>query len=120
MLTVSTNDIITVNRGDSFSLNVLINIGTQLEPIIYYLEENDSLYFGLTEPNQPFEHALIRKELKAENQDENGLVCIDFKASDTERIIPGGYYYTIKLVRRDGENEIVDTITPKTKFFIIE
>ena len=120
MLTISTNEIITVNRGDTFSLNVLINVGTQLEPIVYFLNENDSLYFGLTEPNQPFEFALIRKELKAADQDKDGFVSIDFKTTDTERIIPGEYYYTIKLVRRKDEEEIVDTITPKTKFFIIE
>ncbi len=118
MLDVSKNGIITLNRGDVFSLNVTVNAGSVLEPVIYPMEEGDKLYFALMEPRQPFEHALVRKVFTKEDQDEYGDVLMNFKAEDTEYLVPGKYYYTVKLFRAAGE--LVDTIISKTQFIIID
>ena len=123
MFDISKNGIITISRGDSFALKVFINLGTTLEPIQYYLEGNDKLYFALMEPHQPFENALIRRVFTNVNADEDGLVVMDFDSEMTEFIMPGNYYYMIKLVRpgeESGEEEKVDTIISKTKFVIID
>lgn len=118
MLDVSKNGIITLNRGDVFSLNVSVNAGSVLEPVIYPMEEGDKLYFALMEPKQPFERALIRKVFTMEDQDEEGNVLMNFSATDTEFLVPGKYYYTVKLFRNDGD--LVDTIISKTQFIIID
>ena len=127
MFDISDNGIIRINRGDAFSLSVYINLGTTLEPIQYVLTENDRVYFALMEPNQPFECALMRREFTKDDLDEYNNVDMFFKNDQTEFLMPGTYYYTIKLVRKElatesGEDDktLVDTITPKTKFIIIE
>lgn len=112
------NNIITLSRGDTFSLDVLVNLGTTWDPTIYALDEGDKLYFALMEPNQPFEHALIRKVFTKDDQDEDGFILMNFKSEDTEFLLPGLYYYTIKLSRED--DTIVDTIVTKTKFTILD
>ena len=118
MLDISKNGIVTVNRGDIFSLNVLVNAGTILEPVIYLMQEGDKLYFAVMEPNQPFEQALIRKVYTGESQDTEGNVLIDFASTDTEYLIPGKYYYTVKLYRAEGG--LIDTIISKTQFILID
>ena len=127
MFDVSNNDIIRINRGDSFSLDIFINLGTSIEPIQYVLQPGDSVYFALMEPNQPFEHALMRREFTNADLDEDDKVIMNFSSEQTEYLLPGTYYYTIKLRRLESlgesgeENKYsVDTIIPKTKFIIIE
>lgn len=126
MFDITNNGIIQINRGDTFSLNVFINIGTCLEPIQYILKEGDCAYFALMEPNQSFEHALIRREFTRADLDEDGNVFMNFNNEQTEYLMPGTYYYMVKLVRKvpteSGEENkcIVDTIIPKTKFIILE
>ena len=118
MLDVSKNGIITVNRGDVFSLDVLVNAGSVIEPVIYTMLEGDKLYFALMEPKQPFEFALIRKVFTKDDQDEYGNVRMNFLSTDTEYLVPGKYYYTVKLFR--ANEELVDTIISKTQFIIID
>ena len=122
MFDISGNGIITLSRGDSFTLEVYVNLGTELEPVEYRLGYGDSLYFALMEPNQPFEHALIRKEYTQDDVNEEGLVVMKFQAEDTEFLMPGNYYYMIKLARPGEESGevLVDTIISKTKFVIID
>jgi len=126
MFDISGNGIIRINRGDTFSLDVFINLGTCLEPVQYVLEEGDRVYFALMEPNQPFEHALMRREFTKADLDEDDFVHMEFGNEQTEYLMPGTYYYMVKLVRQapteSGEENqcIVDTIIPKTKFIIME
>lgn len=95
------------------------------------------------EPNQPFEDALIRKKLGYEDRTpidlasscdidkdsyKDGYVDIFFESKDTEHILPGVYYYEVKLVRpvedegakKRGITESIDTIIPKTKFIVLD
>ena len=126
MLDVSKNGIITLSRGDSFYLNIFVNLGTELNPIPYRLKEGDKLYFALMQPHQPFENALIRKEATIADMDEQtDLVKFSFTSEMTEFLMPGNYYYMVKLLRANNgesgeENESVDTIISKTKFIIID
>ena len=125
MFNISNNGIITINRGDTFTLNVFVNLGTSLEPIQYYLQPEDKLYFALMEPNQPFEDALIRKVATSADMLENGLVKITFSAEMTEYLLPGVYYYTVKLTRPEESSgqevsQLVDTIIGKTRFNILD
>lgn len=111
---------VVINRGDSWDLTikVLDEAGE-----LYYLEDGDTLYFGVMDPHQHFEDALIRKKLT--NKDSNyspstGLGIFKLKASDTIDLIPGIYYYAVKLHRVNKTLKIDEVITviDKTKFVI--
>ena len=41
MFNIAYNGIITVNRGDSFRLPMMLNYGTNLEPLKYQMSQND-------------------------------------------------------------------------------
>ena len=97
MYTISKNGIITVNRGDNFTINTRINLGTTLYPEYYHLKAGDIVYFALMEPNQHFEHALIRKVFTMDDMDEDGYLSMSFAEEDTEYLIAGTYYYMLKL-----------------------
>ena len=130
MFSISKNGIITVSRGDDFTLNTSINIGTVFNPCYYDLQDEDLVYFALMEPNQPFEHALIRKVFTSADKDFDGSIVMNFTMKDTEFLVPGTYYYMIKLKRldsyeSDGESGYepiykVDTIVTKTKFIVCD
>ena len=111
MFTISGNGIIQLNRGDSVSMPLFINKGTNMRPIRYKISENPStkVYFGVMEPNQPFENALIRKTF--------GDLIIELASYETENILPGKYYYQVKVLFEDGN---VSTVIPKTLFYIVD
>lgn len=121
---ISNNGIITLNRADTFNTTIFVNIGTELDPVRYILAGDDRLYFAVMEPHQPFEKAVLKKVMTPEDVDEEtGDVKLSFKTSDTEFLLPGTYYYEIKLyvapedIDEDAE---VDTIVPRTKFIILD
>lgn len=136
MFNIAFNGIITVNRGDSFSFPLTINFGSTLEPDAYRWSHpahlHDKIYFAVMEPNQPFETAIIKKVFTREDVDKDDQVIIKFKPKDTECVLPGKYYYQIKLQRfnskklEDGtyvynlDDYDVDTVIDKTQFFILE
>lgn len=135
MLSISQNGIISMSKGDSWKTSIFINIGTDLEPAPYNLEEGDHVYFGVMEPNQPFKDALVCKKLGVADRTpkdgggfRDGYVDLYFDSKDTEHLIPGVYYYEVKLLRpatdpgalEHGITEYVDTIIPRTKFIIME
>lgn len=123
MFNIAFNGIITVNRGDSFTLPLALNYGTNLDPYRYTLSDSCVVYFAVMEPNQPFEEALIRKRYTAEDADADGNIIIKFKPQDTQCVLPGKYYYQVKLQRfnsTNAEDYEVDTIVDKTLFYILE
>ena len=117
----SNNNIITINRGDTVDYTFTINLGTKRFEDKYTLTTGDSLYFGLMEPNQPFECALLRLEFTEADNDEDGNVKIHLDSSMTENLLSGRYYYSIKLRQAvlDGEDKVT-TLIPNTKFAIYE
>ena len=131
MFNIAKNGIITITRGDSAETSLYINIGTELKPIPGILGDNDQVYLGIMEPNQLFEDAIIKKVYtKDDHKDEDDpeALTISFDCEDTENLLPGVYYYSIKLYRRgnnDPENgpitkDCIDTIVPKRKFIIVD
>lgn len=123
MFNVSYNGIITVNRGDSFTAVMALNAGNELNPIEYEMTPDSFVYFAVMEPNQPFEDAILKKKLDIDDMDDNGDIIIHFKPQDTQCLLPGRYYYQVKLQVCDPDdysNYEVHTIIDKTQFFILE
>ena len=123
MFNISYDGIITINRGDSFRLPLMLNYGTKMEPLMYRMTPKSFVYFAVMEPNEPFENALIRKKYTIDDVDEDGNIVIKFRPQDTQCVLPGKYYYQVKLQRLnsdDPEDYEVDTVIDKTQFFILE
>lgn len=126
MFDISNEGIISISRGDSFETPLFINQGTEIEPIRYELTEDDTLYFAVMEPNQKFEDAILKKvyDMNSEKNEE-GDTLIQFDPTDTEYLLPGKYYYTIKLRTHIGEGEAendykVQTIIPQKGFYVVK
>lgn len=117
--TISPDNIITMHKGTTVSFPIFINLGNKLTRKQYILREGDSLYVGITEPNQPFDYALIRKIIKREScdWDKNNCPLLKLEPYDTLHVLPGNYYIEIKIELANGN---VATILPKTKFVIYE
>lgn len=126
MIDLSRNGIIEVNRGDSFELPLFINQGTDITPIRYNMKNSNSeVYVGVMEPNQPFERAIIRKKYTKNDVNENGDIVIKFSSNDTVCLLPGKYYYQIKIklynnYDNNKEDYNINTIVPMTQFIIVE
>lgn len=120
MFNVSFNNIIQVNRGDSFTVPLFINTGDDFDPKQYVLQEGAEVYVGVMEPNQAFENAIIRKKYTHEDVDANGNINIVFDTNDTVCLIPGLYYYQIKIkLPLDDGSYAINTIVQKTQFYIL-
>ena len=123
---ISRNGIITTHRGDTFTVPVCINVGSGCQPKPYDLKPGDVLYLGLLEPGQRWEKAILKKTITYEESqkypDEDPTFY--FRIEDTEYLVPGNYYYEVKLYRApencEHNLEHVDTIIPRTKFVILE
>ena len=121
MFTISKDGIITMSRGDHFSVPLFINAGTEISPVRYPLQDNDIVYLGICEPGQSFETAIVRKVYDKDNREinEHGDLVVTFNTKDTEYLENGLYYYIVKLVMKDSNgNDIINTIIPKRKFYI--
>ena len=120
MGTLASNGIINLMRGDSFTTPIFINIGSKLSPKQYTLRPTDKLYFGLMEPNQAFEDAVLKKVFDCTSpQDSEGNTLLMLKPTDTEKLLVGQYYYMIKLKTIDAfDQESVRTIVNPTIFWL--
>lgn len=121
MFNMSKTGIITATRGDSYTFKLFLNSGKRPIPIPYDIKENTDIYFALTEPNQPFEKAILKK--KYTNQDVD-CHCLEVKfvPNDTICLMPGKYYYQVKLKQPNGTNGQYDVITiiDRHLFYIVE
>lgn len=124
MFLIANNGIITMNSGDSFCVPLFINAGSALHPVRYKLKENDKLYFGVAESNQRFSDSIICKTFTDLDLNEYGDVIVKFCPDDTLNLLPGTYWYEVKLLRTNAENtcclEQIDTVVKRTKFVILE
>lgn len=99
MVNISHNGFIVVHRGDSFKVPLFINQGTKSAPTRLFINQHPgaNIYLGVMEPNQPFEKAVIKKKFSYKGiTTEQGDLEVHFKPSDTEYLLPGKYYYSIK------------------------
>ena len=133
-MNISKNGIIVMNKGDTWECDFPINLGTSVDPSYYTPEGLDNIYFGVMEAKQPFKDSLICKKLEVADTktiDDIPYFTVSFKTSDTERVLPGTYYYEVKLARKallelnsgDEPQEVVlsvNTIIKRTKFIIID
>lgn len=121
MIDISNNKIITIVHGDTVKFPIYINIGTVLEPERYVLKDDDKLFFVIMEPEQNFECAILRHIYTKENLDEHGDVTVKLTNDDTKDLLAGTYYYEVKLLTiNDSQEENLDTIIPRTRFYIID
>ena len=114
------NGIITMMRGDTIKFPLKINIGTKLCPEYRPITPYETLYFALMEPGQAFENAILKKRYTSLSpKDNDGNVLLILESSDTEFLLTGKYYYTVKLktVEPSG-SETVNTIILPTLFYI--
>ena len=119
MADISTNGFVRLTRGDSFEAPLFINIGDITYPIRYLISEHPdaTVYLGVMECNQQFEEALIKKIYTSQSpKTDKGDLIIQLRPEETEYLIPGKYYYQIKIA--DGNS--VSTVIPKTEFYILE
>ena len=124
-------NIVSMNRGDTYTLYVdaFLDVYQDEE---YTLTDNDAIYFGLMDPNQHFEDALVRKKLTAADlEDPQGPFPITLEPEDTVDLMPGRYYYMVKLKQDHIEHyddptmpdehiQSVTTIIDKSKFVIYD
>lgn len=113
-------NIITINRGDSFEFIVNI-VDNQGNP--YTMRNNDAVYFGIMDINQPFENAIIKKKFTKEDCTEQGELLISLTPEDTLDFSAGRYYYAVKFRQDCGQSKKystkVWTIINNTKFIIL-
>lgn len=120
MFTISKNGFVSITRGDSFKAPLFINGGTAMCPARLTLSRypDANLYVGIMEPHQIFEEAIIRQIYTSKSEiNRYGDVLIKLRPEETEYLLPGKYYYEVKLDIGDG---VLDTIIPKTEFFILD
>lgn len=125
------NNIIVMNRGDTYEFDLTISTEDDLGAR-YKLQGNDAIYFGIMDPGQPFEIALVRKKFTVNDTDAEGNLSIVIHPEDTLDLYPGKYFYAIKLHQdHDEVNEEtgeytgvhinkVRTIINKTKLIICD
>lgn len=113
---ISKTRIMSMFKGDTSSFNLQINVGTYLEPSIYTLEDWDTLNFYILHPNSDLASSVIYKTYTKDNLNEDSSITIKLDSYDTEYLNEGQYYYTIKLVKANGD---IITIQKRTKFIIM-
>ena len=124
---MSTN-ILKTNRGDSFKYNFFVPSDEDIS-IPYMLTGTDVLYFALLYPNQKFEDALILKAYTVGDQNSDGYIQIEMSPKETQSLVSGIYYYTIKLQQGCIIDDVIDftrdnisvsTLVERTKFLLNE
>lgn len=125
-----TNNIILLNRGDTYEFDLTIEDDTAIDGR-YHLQGEDTIYFGIMDPHQPFEDALVKKKFTVEDADANGNLTIVLEPEDTLDLLPGTYYYSVKIHLQHEDihpetNEVlgyidkVYTVINKTKLFLCD
>jgi hypothetical protein len=104
-------------------------VGTNLTPINLNFKDINyrdyKVYFGLMEPNQPFESSIMHKEYLIDdsfvaedsNFTEDGGLIIRVFTQDTICLHPGEYFYSIKL--EEPNNHQISTVVNKCVFNIL-
>lgn len=124
MYQISTNNIISLNRGDSFIVPLFINLGSKCKLIRYNLNTHKQfeLYLGVMEANQKFEDAVIRKKWTYDTGliNQFGDLMITLTSDDTILLHPGKYYYQIKMKYQTKDGERISSVTPSTEFWVLD
>ena len=121
MFNINNTGIIQMNRGDTVEAPLFINKGTELDPLRYVLDASSQVYFAIEQPNQPFEYAIVKKVFTNKDLNSNNDVVIKLSSNDTLQLLPGKYYYEIKLnlYNSISDSYEVNTIIPQKELYII-
>lgn len=119
MFRVSPTHIVTMNRGDSGVIKIFLNRCNILTDVPLELSPTDCIYVGVMENNSTFETAIVRKKYLGSDVID-GVLSVIFRPEDTLNLLPGLYYYEVKLVTTVDNIEHVQTIIPRRIFNIIE
>jgi hypothetical protein len=122
------NNMIILNRGDTYEFDLTIADDSSIDDR-YHIQGDDTIYFGIMDPHQPFEEALVKKRFTIEDTDGNGNLTIVIEPEDTLDLLPGTYYYAVKIhLQHDNINpetnenygyvDKVSTVINKTKLFL--
>ena len=122
------NNIIMLNRGDTYEFDLTISDDNSADGR-YHIQGDDTIYFGIMDPHQPFEDALVKKKFTVDDTDGNGNLTIVIEPEDPLELIPGTYYYSVKIHLQHENihpetNEVlgyvdkVNTVINKTKLFL--
>lgn len=124
------NNMIILNRGDTYEFDLTIDDSTSIDGR-YHIQGNDTVYFGIMDPHQPFEDALVKKKFTLDDTDASGNLTIVIEPEDTLDLIPGTYYYAVKIHLQHenihpetkevlGYVDKVYTVINKTKLFLCD
>ena len=125
---MTNNNMIIMNRGDTYEFDLTIEDDSSLDGR-YHIIGDDTIYFGIMDPHQPFEEALVKKKFTVDDADANGNLTIVIEPEDTLDLLPGVYYYSVKIHMQhenknpetgevDGYVDKVYTVINKTKLFL--
>ena len=117
-MTTMNNGIITINRGDTVDILYPLKHGNRLELENFNFNSKSEIYLGILEPKQPWEFALIRKKYTIEDLDANNNLKLHLDRIDTINVLPGLYFYEIKVRLLDEDKETIITVIPRRKFYI--
>ena len=132
---IANNNIIVLNRGDSYQFDLLI-ADSESPNGFYRIQGDDTVYFGIMDPHQPFEEALVKKRFTvADANPYTGLLTIVINPEDTLDLLPGTYYYAVKIHLQHHSYlcnwttdeplavsyvDQIDTVINRTKFFLCD
>ena len=123
MLEISNNGIITITKGDYAEIPLFLNQGNQLYPIRYSLQKDQQSYitFAIMRPNEIFERAVVNKTITASSPHtgQHDAVIV-LKPEDTLRLMPGKYFYSVRLNLFQHGHYCQHTLIPERMFFIKE
>lgn len=121
MVQISPRGLVAVPRGDSFTLELSLNVGTPLNIINFNMQEDDVACLRIFRANDKWEDFMVNKEASVEDVVEReGEKFIHFKFSheDTNFLTADCYYYEFKMFYTRDDIEYVETIYPRTKIVI--
>lgn len=120
MIGISNLGVLNITRGDDCIFYGELRDGDNLNFVPYLMNDKDEIYFGIMEPNQPFEDAIVRKKLTKANIKDDNILIIEINSLDTINLIPGVYYYQFKLNRFTENGFKINTLNPKSLLYIEE
>lgn len=113
---IDKNKVLSMVRGDSASFPFKFTEGKFPNETPLIVGSNDIIFFGLMDPNQNFEHALLKKEYSSKDFDSDGNFILSLDPDDTIELMEGTYFYSIKLLTEDAN---IKTLVQNTRFNII-
>jgi tetratricopeptide (TPR) repeat protein len=118
-----------ISKGNTYELMENYEEASKVYDIVMEVEATD-IYDLMSkgyvlENHQRFEDALVKKKFTVDDLDPAGNLIIQIDPEDTLDLLPGRYFYAIKLLRdhldEDGtEVYNVETVVDKTKFIICD